>query len=340
MQNQLIDKIKVDVEKFRKVSKRDFDCPAISFKVNDLFFSIRDSLIKRVIPREDFREMLGAYKLVTQDSSFSGKALYNNFKNFKDAFLQKKKEAVAENKKLLVVMGETHDHQDSMFFEFIISTFLKLNGFNSALIEDNADNIKKTVSKDSDLINGFSTIFCNNVLDMKLIPIDPLHDPDAENLLNIPRCNAINSEIAQNSQQDQMAIVGASHLEHIINSKEISDQFIVLPINISIQESNLPLELVKSHRNNRNGGAEDHEGILALSFNNSIESFSLNKLLDIYVEVLPMIIGDEDLPDGLNYHSDFSNNYGQCKEFDNIPLVMSMVKSLYGDLIDDSMNDL
>lgn len=337
MSNQLIDKIKVAVEEFRKVSKRDFDCPAISFKVNDLFFSIRDSLIKRVILREELREILGVYKLVTQDSGFSAKALYNNFKSFKDEFLQKRKESIAENKKLLVVMGETHDHQDSMFFEFIISTFLKFNGFNSALIEDNADGIKRVVSKDSDSINGFSIIFCKNVLDMKLIPIDPLHDPDAENLLNIPRCNAINSEIAQNSEQDQMAIVGASHLEHIINSKEISDKFIILPISVSVQESNLPAELVKS---NRNEGTKDHEGILTLSFSNSIESFSLNKLLDIYVEVLPMIIGDEELPDGLNYHSDFSNNYGQCKEFDNIPVVIAMFEAVYGGLIDDSMNDL
>lgn len=78
------------------------------------------------------------------------------------------------------------------------------------------------------------------------------------------------------------------------------------------------------------------EEILRLNFHDLVESFSINKLLDIYINVLPMAIGDKGFSENAIFTSDFSGNYAQCKIFDNIPIVIEWLESKFGGLINDN----
>lgn len=335
MGDQLINEIKSSIEMFKKSRKMDFNCPFHSHSIVELFHEIKDSLTQKIVPLVEIKEILGIYKLVTKDTLFTVEEIKNNIDVFQRVFAKKKEESLLTGKKILVVIGESHEFQESLFFELLISTILKANGFNSALVEYNENGLKKLLDNPSGLINGLNIEFFKNILNMKLVAVDPLHDEDAEDLLNTPRCEAINKAIAKNSQQDQMVVMGALHLKHIMDSKEINDNFIVMPLRVDCTKEKFPIELVEQIPKDILS-----EEILRLNFHDSVESFSINKLLDVYMNVLPMSVGDEAFSENAIFLSDFSANYAQCKKFDNIPQVIEWLESKFSGLINDSVDEL
>jgi hypothetical protein len=318
------DELNNKLTQFQKSMTLEMDCPMLSYVLLHNVHGLRTTQDKKLTLAEIFLD----YGWLTNAGTVESSEIQKNVDLFKNAFAEKSATAMSQNKKLLVVMGEMHSYQQSIFYELAITTFLKNHGFDSMLIEADRKGLNKVHQDKYKIYSSFKWSFAEDVLDIKLIPVDPLNKIGG---LSTARCNAINDAIANNANSNQIAIVGEKHLKHILSSAEINTKFTILSVALALTIDKYPPNILEKY----DIDFTIPHSTLRLGFSDLIESFSIGKLLSIYQDSLPYFLEQEEKLAENDYYSDFSKNYNQCHAFDNIPdLVagMKVVAEQYYDL--------
>jgi hypothetical protein len=301
-----------------------FVCPMLITILHNKISIAHQALKTRTITKKQITNMIDSYKLITTDGKIHLSEIENNIKKFNDLFDEKKEQAILENKKLLIVMGEAHDHQESFFYQFIISMILKNKGFHSVLVEHSEYSLKDYMKDFKNIKTNFNLKIFKFAVDMELFPIDPYH---LNSVTDSKRNGAINKAVASNSDKDQMLVVGANHVKHIMNSIEIKTKFIILPI-LSV----VPLSKHLKIGSKASFGDEfPTENVINIQFNDLIESFSIQELFNIIKNSLPSILNAEPFSENVIYSSNFSEHkHAKCEMFNVIP---QWIKGLTEDFV-------
>lgn len=318
-----VNKINKKIANFKSSPKLELNCPRL---VNDLMKTMNNLLEISYSPQELKQkkyDMIIKYKVLTQANHIESEEIKENIVKFEEILEEKKLQAITEGKKLLILLGENHNLQISTFYEMIFATVLKNQGFSSVLVEGSKKSLK-TFHHDIDKISSqMSWKFMEKILDMNLTPIDPYHHLGDLGWL---RCQSINNAISKNDSENQIAIVGARHLSHIVNSPEVNSKFIIFPVDVSMSYHRYPPEVynaVSAAKINEWEKDVPQEALRPV-FTSLIESFSLNKLFEIYTDLLPAIIHQIPFPEDTIYNSDFSEDHSICRMFDHMLTVDQM----------------
>ena len=150
--------------------------------------------------------------------------------------------ATAENKKLLIYLGESHFTQMIIDLEVALLQVAKKLGINTLLDE----------SLPNDEITYPSTDYAKSMLDMTIVPIDSSEKDSLE-----ARNKAMIENIF-NQSQSAVAIVGAKHLRGLleiahpnISSSDFYEKFRVVPFNLHsmLNDELVPSKFAKNREN-------------------------------------------------------------------------------------------
>lgn len=309
---------------FFKSLQLDTNCPIRNPDFTRSIHEFSDEIKHKRINLATIQEVQIYYKILTSSSTLDINELRAKIDNFKEKYQEAKKLSVAQNKKLLIAVGETHVTNESLFFEILIALFLKQEGITRLLTETSSSELKRLQQNYKKTERFLSTSFCHKVLDMDVVAIDPLNkDKDSESKVHL-RNQKINEAIVINDDSDALAVVGESHLTHIVPSKEIQDRFVILPVSVGHDVSYVAKSMYGKKLLHEMSPALDHNyDLVDMQLSKSVESFSINRLIEIAHSV------DSTEHDNQIYKSDFSDNTGMCKGFDISHQVVSMTSLLY-----------
>jgi hypothetical protein len=323
----IIDKqnIKNKLKLYKKNLDIDLNCPNGDYIFNKKIMYIFEDNDLNIFNLYNIYSAIGEYKIITEPAQISNQELVDKFNTIKLFIHEKQQLANLVGKKLLIIIGEAHNCQKSILFELMLVTYLKAQGMNSLLVEFND---KEVVDIESGNFIGFKTpadFFAKDVLDFKLTAIDPLkeifylEDNPSKNSKKL-RDDAINKAISENSQQNQICLIGANHFKHIINSPIIEDKFVIAAIDVGTDITKNPQEilniLTKEEISIRIAIQQMPES-LTIDLSSSLESFSLGQIYEIYENNIDLLLtGDSKIPSNKIYRSDFVEDTSICEGFD------------------------
>lgn len=293
-------------------------CPPDIINAMLMEFKIKDALSNgRYFEANNYIEQTAAFlkaqhQLTSEESYIDSSEVLNLLQQAKDFICIKSTSALAEGKKLLVLIGELHISSQSTLLEFAILSYLKSSNFNSLLVELPENLLEASLSElqqDSfmQMLSGF--YLASDVLGYQLHSIDKFGE-FANLRLSDTRNNAINQGIAAHGNENQIAIVGAAHLQHILASDEVNDKFIVAAINLDdLKYTSHVLEIFS-------GSVEPNDVVLKLDLSMPINSFSSKQILAISADLLPVYLGEEDEFENTIYESSEQNNRESCIFYD------------------------
>lgn len=223
--------------------------------------------------------------------------------NLEQLIENKLSESLDSNKKLLIVMGESHQTQYSYLFEAIIATTLKKYDFSLLMIEETS--VELSYNK----ITSFPYL-ANYAYNYTLTPINS-HEKNP-----IIRNKEINDNIFSSVHDNYLCQVGANHLAHIALSEEIQSKFVILPIDLSLNEALFPKETAAILSNARTSYS-DIPGLYRINLDKSLEQFSMRKVNEIYQQIFPDIfnINGETVN---HYASDIETLGMECSIYNNL----------------------
>jgi hypothetical protein len=231
-----------------------------------------------------------------QNHNFTLAQIIDNFKLFTDIYEVKKEEALHANKKLLILLGESHQTGTSLFYEMLILTYLKSQGFNSLLIETDEQTLEELRETNYNSYINYGGKFAVKALEMALIATDSLHKNFESNPQGKGRMEAINKEIAKHNETDQVGIYGHFHLKHISDAEEIKNEFIILPVDVTDNAHSFDKyrNLQDRIREALYDSSDDYnpdnvEGLVSFSPLN-LEPFTIEQLIQMYNKTIDTII--------------------------------------------------
>lgn len=303
----LIAQVSKRAKDFFQSLEMDMNCPIYNAELTRSGHKFSEDTTNKIINLANLQKIQVLYKLITASSTLNMAELKAKLDDFKGRY----KKAKEQHKKLLIAVGEVHTTNESLFFEMIIALFLKQEGITRLLTETSESELKKLQETYNRTERFMSTSFCQQVLDMDVIAIDPINgQQDIPSMVQL-RNKKINEAISQNDDSDALAIVGETHLLHIVPSKEIQDKFVVVPVSVGHD--------ISVAAKNMYGDALLHQlppdvkpskEFLNMRLSKSLESFSINKLVEI-AYALDGAGNDQEL-----YQADFAEDTEACKGFD------------------------
>ncbi len=299
----------------------DFNCPNLLYAI--LF---KGQELKQLLASGDAEKAAlvstsinGWYNLIHQHDSINSKEIFDLFLKFKDFFDLRKLEAELTNKKILVVIGESHYYQEPLLLEAMILTYLSTKSFSSLLIEHTPAGSKNIISeivqkKSNEFPAGY--ILGHVILKYDLHGIDPDKKVISKNSLHIDssyyeRDAAIHQSIAMYKNQNQVCIVGSNHLKGIFESKIINDSFVIIPIDVHVGSYR-----IKEYEPFFGKLEIECKQALRLELQSNIESFSHSKILQIYSKFLPVLLGTKSDMEDIIFRDDSSSKKNQCSHFE------------------------
>lgn len=324
-------KISKKVKAHLKKLTLDHNCPNLFNEVNRISVDLGESARQGKIPTyHDIKELIGYFKLTTETTEISENEIISKFNQVKSLIEQKQLQANLENKKLLVVLGESHGYQSSIFFEMATLSYLKTLGFNSLLQEADEEMSKNheynAITKT--LQQHTAPFFAKSVLGYELNPIDPMNsrmDNSFESATSQKRNGKINESVSKHNNENQVLTIGTAHLEHVVKSEEINKNFVVVAISFDFDNRKLPRDFRDIYTDEALYLGQGYESVSYINFDQHIESFSSQQMYDIYNHLLPLFMGEEYQSTNQTYHSKFLENPASCEMY---PLNKLMVEIL------------
>ncbi len=313
----IINKLDLHIDFLKK--HVDLDCP---LKSDYIFRDIKRNSDNSESLKYSKLNLLGNFDLITRDNPLEESKVIGLFNRFVSLVNNKAEEAKSEGKDLLILIGESHESQSSLLLELAILTYLKSKTILSNLLVEQSAETVSSYYKYSDSAFGFHFIegefIAKNLLNYKLISIDPLHEIGAEGVLGDLRDIGINKAILETVGVNSVAIVGSKHLGHIITDESIKDNFVVLPLDTSSYENKQPRiiqQLTQSLKGLEGYFSKPQDSRIYLEFEQSIESFSVKDIYNIYEYFLPLFLGETFESNNRTFKPDFPSNLENCKGF-------------------------
>ncbi len=246
---------------------------------------------------EDLRsQVVGLKKLLEENGRLSINDLDNRLNRFIEIYQNKLAKAEEQGKKLLILLGETHDLQSSTLLEMLFLSYLKTQGFENIQSEYEKDFTNRL---ESGSIKSLGTNVFHHLFKMKIIPADTNRIKEAVSDTGdvvdysklAARNSAIKKNIVEKSSDHQVGIFGRDHLLDIANHKPIKDKYVVLPIDVSINVDIAPQELRSVFENS------ESQGTVRFTFDHNIESFTAQRMAEIFGKFLKYKSGEMVNPD-------------------------------------------
>ena len=311
-----------------KVTRLDKYCPSFSSTfITDIWAPFVNTINPEDRCSNSFELFTAmAYKRLLESN---GGITYREIQEIRDDFSYQYNQALSTaeslDKKLLVLIGESHGTSKSALIEWVLISHLKFLGFDKILAEYDETMSEQILSDDSSIIIGVGGMLLYHFLDMHPVSIDSakslLKDSKDSGMWSSTLLDSRESimihNIAASDHDNQVAIVGVNHLKAIADNNQIKEKFVVLPINVSDNLPTIPKEMkiLLKLSYPEEGSPPLPDNTIDYFLTSNIEGFSERKLFQFFYRFISLEAGSKKRSYDEEMYAKFNIASTHCKNF-------------------------